>query len=214
MPEYDITIKFLSDWHVGSGLGDGSIADSILNRDSDGLPYIPGRAVKGALRESAWRLGLCRRDLADMVEYLFGRESGEETRSFPGCLTAGTAELPADLRAWMLAAGPAAKDQLVEAMTIHAQRTALTEDRQAKEHSLRAIECGIPGLEFHCKLAIDADIPENWLDAYINALCAGVKSIGADRSRGLGRCSLRVDGGDNGPVHLPPVREGGGNAGN
>lgn len=34
-------------------MGDGFLSDSMLVRDSNGIIYIPGRAVKGALREGA-----------------------------------------------------------------------------------------------------------------------------------------------------------------
>uniref|UniRef100_UPI00402ABD69 RAMP superfamily CRISPR-associated protein n=1 Tax=Succinivibrio sp. TaxID=2053619 RepID=UPI00402ABD69 len=54
-----IVIKFLSEWQVSSGIGDGYLADNKISRDSDGVPYIPGRAVKGARRDRANLLGRC-----------------------------------------------------------------------------------------------------------------------------------------------------------
>lgn len=48
-----IKINFLSDYMISSGMGDGFLSDSMLVRDSNGIIYIPGRAVKGALREGA-----------------------------------------------------------------------------------------------------------------------------------------------------------------
>ena len=51
-----LTVTFLSDWQISSGIGDGYLADSMLVRNDKGLPYIPGRALKGALREGAWIL--------------------------------------------------------------------------------------------------------------------------------------------------------------
>lgn len=223
-----ITITFISDWHVGSGLGDGAIADSVLNRDADGIPYIPGRAIKGALRESAWRLGLCRDrdDLKDAVKDLFGTgeeiPSGNEGKTQseslpdkskkrppnePGKIMVGQADLSPRLRSWLLCQPEMKRRIFVGDMTIIHAGTALDEYRQARDHSLRSIECGIPGLAFGSALSIDWPEMEDWLPAYLSALCAGIKSIGADRARGMGECEVRLKG-MSFPVTLPETYPG------
>ena len=42
-------IKFLDYWHLGSGDSAGSMYDSIVVKDKFGLPYVPGKTVKGKL---------------------------------------------------------------------------------------------------------------------------------------------------------------------
>ena len=46
-----IEIKLYSFWSVGSGKV-GCSLDSIVLRDKDNLPYIPGRTFKGLLRDA------------------------------------------------------------------------------------------------------------------------------------------------------------------
>ena len=46
------TIEFYSDWHCGSGLASGAEADAVVIKDRDGLPYVPGKTIKGLVREA------------------------------------------------------------------------------------------------------------------------------------------------------------------
>lgn len=193
MPEMTIEIHFLSDWHTGSGFGDGAISDAILNRDADGLPYIPGRAIKGALREGAWRLGLCRHDLAGHVDWLWGASSQSLSGNQPGRLRVGMGELPQDMRTWLLSLNRDEREIFVRDLTILRAQTSLDEDRRVVAHSLRSMECGIPGVIFLASLTVDApELDAAWLNGYLQAVCAAVKSIGAGRSRGLGRARFRI----------------------
>ncbi|MBD5641614.1 MAG: hypothetical protein HDQ91_04265 [Desulfovibrio sp.] len=204
MFETEIRIEFISDWHVGSGLGSGPVADSILNRDINGLPFIPGRAVKGALREGAWRLGLCRKDLAALVNYFWGTASATRASNQPGKLAAGSGRLPGELEDWLLAQNPVARTQYVSDMTMIRYQTALAENGMVRPQSLRAIECGIPGLFFTSQIAIDAPgLDQDWLAAYLAAVCATVKSIGADRARGLGNCRIYPQNLKGRPAKVP-----------
>lgn len=197
MPEYKIAIEFISDWHAGSGLGDGALADSALNRDANGMPWLTGRMLKGALREGAWRLALCREDLKSPVYYFWG---GADK---PGKIAVGPGNLPADVADWFLRQTPGERAIYVKDMIIIRQQTALEKDGTPKAHSLRATECGIPGLVFESRVAIDESAaPEAWFAAYLAAVCACVKSVGGDRARGLGNCRIRVAG-QSGRISLP-----------
>src|SRR5881397_143318 len=48
--------KLLGPLHAGTGLSRGGYADRLIRRDADGNPFLPGDAVKGAIRMSAERL--------------------------------------------------------------------------------------------------------------------------------------------------------------
>ena len=50
---YKLQISLKSDTLIGSGEGFGSIIDTDVVFDSLGLPFIPGRRLKGCMRESA-----------------------------------------------------------------------------------------------------------------------------------------------------------------
>lgn len=45
-------IEFLSDWHVGSGLSGGPSSDNIALKDESEFPFIPGKTIKGLLKDS------------------------------------------------------------------------------------------------------------------------------------------------------------------
>lgn len=66
--------KLKGQFHIGTGIGRVGYADSILRKDGEGNFFIPGDAVKGAVRESAERL---------MHWLLPDREKNEPSTSFP-----------------------------------------------------------------------------------------------------------------------------------
>ena len=191
----------MSDWHVSSGIGDSYRADSVLVKDRDGLPYIPGRAVKGALREGAHRLTEARPDLKAAEDAFWGTRNNSAESNRTGILHVSSARLPRDLREAFAAAPDSEKPSLVRDLTIVRRQTALDERGNTIDHSLRSLECGIAGLTFKADLDIDGgDIPEKWIIAYMTCVCAAVRSIGGSRSRGLGACRVCLDGIDAAPV--------------
>lgn len=52
--EYTVTyhLKFYSEWHCGSGLGAGADVDALVVKDKNKLPYVPGKTIKGLIREA------------------------------------------------------------------------------------------------------------------------------------------------------------------
>ena len=46
-------LKFFDYWHVSSGLCGGAALDSYVAKDSAGFPYVPGKTIKGLVREAA-----------------------------------------------------------------------------------------------------------------------------------------------------------------
>lgn len=201
-----IVLTFTSDWHVGSGLGAGASADSVLTRDANGLPCIPGRAIKGALREGAWRLALVggRPDLGSMVDILFGSSELASFSNLPGRARVGMGKLAPDLAKWLLTLETGEREAFVSDLAVICQQTALDENKRVIPHSLRSVERGIPGVWFLSSLTIDApEIPAPWLENYLACLLASVKSVGADRARGLGNCKLEFEGRRREKVALP-----------
>lgn len=49
-----ITVRFQGSFHLGTGQGEG-LADQTVRRSASGAPYVPGSALKGALRQTAER---------------------------------------------------------------------------------------------------------------------------------------------------------------
>lgn len=46
------SIKFHTDWHCGSGLAAGADVDALVVKDKNRLPFIPGKTIKGLVREA------------------------------------------------------------------------------------------------------------------------------------------------------------------
>ena len=203
-----LRIRFLSEWHCGSGLGESHLADAVLNRDAEGIPFITGRAVKGALREGAWRLSKIsgREDLGmDLVKELWGGPS-EGNEASPGRIFVSSAALPSDVREWLLGMDADMRAESVQLLLTRRAQTSI-ENGSVKKGSLRTMECGMPGLEFEAKVFIDAPgTAEAWIRHYLAAVCSAVKSMGANRARGLGLCRLTLAGMQGRNISLPERR--------
>lgn len=184
MIEAIVEIQMLSEWLVGGHFDRGSGADNAQLRDSEGLPYVPGRSVRGLLREAAETLERALGgDAGERLDRLFGGPGA------PGTLYVGRALLPRETAEYVAAGGGAEqvrrKLDLVELIS----RTAIDPDTgSAQRHSLRTIEVGIPGLSFLAPL----DAPSEEDLAFVACAAGLVRRIGADRYRGLGRCRLQV----------------------
>lgn len=207
-----IVIKFLSEWQISSGIGDGYLADNKISRDSDGFPCIPGRAVKGALREGANLLAGCegRDDLKKVNELVFGTASDEDKVNQSGIIRVGEAHLDEGLASILNSIDDEAKQEALKDMISYRSETKLKEDKQVAIGSLRRLECGIPELELEADIEIENSqhLSEKWLDSYLAAVCAAVKSIGGDRARGLGKCKISVKGLDQNKIELPEILKG------
>lgn len=52
MSNIKYTIEFYSQWHCGSGLSAGADVDALVVKDKDYMPYVPGKTIKGLVREA------------------------------------------------------------------------------------------------------------------------------------------------------------------
>lgn len=52
MRKITYNVEFYSDWHCGSGLAAGAEADAVVVKDKDGLPFVPGKTLKGLVDEA------------------------------------------------------------------------------------------------------------------------------------------------------------------
>ena len=175
-------IQFLSDWHCGSGLSSGSDTDSLVVKDENGLPFVPGKTIKGLLREAAEQLCEFRKISLQKVEECFGKETDKRTgESDAGKCFFSNAELDKDTRDF-LNSEPKRKAVLFRKIS----STAIDENGMAKEHSLRRAEVAIP-MMLEGKIS---DIPDEDSANIIRDAMKFVKRLGENRHRGLGRCII------------------------
>lgn len=195
-------------WHVGTGRGAGANADAVVLRDEVGLPFVPGKQVKGLLREAVELAENCKKGISKgRAKRWFGssiedalpgqsftpdtREASMEAMRFatnPGELFVGSAVLgkgrPAAerWRAWAKDNGP-----LVAEMFRAFASTKIEADGIVAEGALRSIEVVVP-----MKLYAELRGPANgqWMTEILPALSL-IDGVGGHRSRGFGRVTAR-----------------------
>ncbi|MBQ0164826.1 MAG: CRISPR-associated protein [Bacteroidales bacterium] len=175
------TIQIHSYWHCGSGLAAGADVDALVIRDHDNLPFIPGKTIKGLIREAVNEmLGFEGKEEADDAYLeLFGWENqkgddcGHTANAFFSNATLIEAEA---IKANSL------QDFLYESI---AQTAINSTTGTAEEHSLRKTQVVVPCyLEGYIK-----NVPEEMGQTVLNAL-KYIKRLGVGRNRGLGRCTI------------------------
>lgn len=179
MKQHTLKIEILDHWHIGSGIGLAGYIDSLSLKDERGLPFIPGRSIKGLLRE-------CLRSAEDFghapqgtTDRLFGAMAGGDTGSTPGSIHLGNACLDQKIADW-LAHPDHNKLELAQLFTVIGA-TAL-KDGVARDESLRLIELVVP-MTLFCTITC----PEDDLK-WIKLAAPLLRGVGAHRNRGLGRC--------------------------
>lgn len=207
-----LTLNIHTYWHAGTGRGAGPDLDAVVFLTPEGLPCLPGRTVKGLVRDGMARAeatgaierGSCVRWLgsdpfvADQeVSDTERREAALEAARFlttRGRLRFGTAELGRgdardQWRAWALAR-PREAQELRRSFA----STRIDERGIAQDKTLRAVEVAVP-MTLHAPVSpFTAGEPEDqgWQDAVKSAL-RFVDALGSHRNRGFGRVTATLE---------------------
>lgn len=186
MNELNYKIEFFSEWHCGSGLSAGANMDALVIKDSDGLPYIPGKTLKGLIREA----------VEDYVSFTgasinpdkaFGSQADSSGQPCKGSLYFTDAKLDETERKAIIV------NRVADFMYKKRSRTAINENGIARDHSLRSIQTVVP-----CTLyATVMNVPDDICEILTKSLGL-IKRIGVNRNRGLGRCQLSIIEGKKG----------------
>lgn len=189
-----LTIKLLDLWHAGSGRGQGRSLDAVVVVDADGLPYLPGRQLRGLLRDAVRCLQAWGHAPDGTEVRLFGAEVPAADadlrlhRSQPGRLAVSSAVLPADEAAWLRSD---AGSKTVPHLFVEVFSTAINTNGVAEDSTLRGIQMTVP-LTLLAELELWADDPaqaqQDW--QLLADAAALVQHVGAHRSRGAGRARL------------------------
>lgn len=166
-------IEFFSNWHCGSGLAAGADVDALVVKDRDGLPYVPGRTIKGLLREAATLLGYKENDIIKVFGKSGERDNQAGQASFRNA-TIGNKERE-----------EIQKCQTAPYLYQTFAATAIDDFGIAKDNSLRKIETVIPCVVYGTIDDLSADNEE-----MIKQAMKYVKRMGTGRTRGYGRCCL------------------------
>src|SRR5699024_735317 len=76
-------IVFYNYWHSGSGLAGSTYADSIVNKTERNLPFIPGKTLKGLIRDAATAINKFNAELIskELIDEVFGGGEGKDEGS-------------------------------------------------------------------------------------------------------------------------------------
>ena len=179
-------VEFFSYWHAGSGLAGSTYADSVVNKDESNLPLIPGKTIKGLLREAAETLNhLDKKVVTDeFITDVFGDRTQE-----------GKSELKKEGKAFFRNAG---LSKVLSDNIIHADlsqdlyhvisSTKIDANGQAQDGSLRQLEVTIP-ITMYGQIE---HFPGHGYEMQLENCFKWVKQLGQSRNRGLGRCKFSI----------------------
>lgn len=175
-------IEFHSDWHCGSGLAAGADVDALVVRDENGMPFVPGKTIKGLVREAVEEIrGFQKKSVDRNFIKAFGYFDDKEQKE-KGSMFFTNAELEKNEyeaivsnNASMLLGRDVASTAIDEKNGV------------AKKNSLRKMEVIVP-----CTLFGDIlDVEDEMIEEIEQAL-KFIKRIGQNRNRGLGRCTIET----------------------
>lgn len=159
-------IEFFDYWHMGSGVSAGASLDSLVVKDSIGLPYVPGKTIKGLLREMVELLD------KEKANKIFGNEGANMAASY-----FSNATLDEGTQAYLAQNRPLIKKLYSKLTATRVDETGLADDG-----SLREIEVTVP-------LTLYAQVQSDEEELLLQAM-GMIKQIGLNRNRGLGRCKI------------------------
>lgn len=189
MAKVKLTFNIVSYWHAGSGTGEGANLDSVVIKTPAGLPYIPGKTVKGLIRDAVRIAETFNKiDTGKTVE-LFGSNDSSKSRfdTDEGKLSFTSAMLNQEMEEW---AQDPANYEKKDLLFYQLGSTKIDDRGLAVDQSLRRLEVAVP-LVLSAYVEAD-DNGGNWVDI-IKKAAPLVCYIGSHRRRGLGRNILTVE---------------------
>lgn len=159
-------VEFFDFWHLGSGTSAGVSLDSLVVRDEYGFPYVPGKTIKGLIRENIEYLD------STKVTKIFGAEGSKIADSYFSNATLDNTTRD------HLRANPLLVKHLFDKVT----STKIGSNGIAEDKTLREIEVVVP---LSLEGTIECDDEE-----IIKSAMAMIKQMGLNRNRGLGRCQV------------------------
>jgi CRISPR/Cas system CSM-associated protein Csm3 (group 7 of RAMP superfamily) len=183
----NIAITFLSYWHCGSGISGGAETDTLIKRDASKMPFVPGKTLKGHLREAAIWYSQLHPDTEALVTRIFGVENARETEE------SGVDDKSPKVRAGKaffsdcylhpkISAKVSSNSSL---LTTIVYSTAIEASGVAKNQSLRSMEVALPLTLYGCIDGLDAEGTE-----FMKTCMGLVKELGAGKTRGFGKCQI------------------------
>lgn len=193
------TLTFHTDWHSGSGQSRGADVDALVVKDAMGLPFVPGKVIKGLAREAMEEIMFLQGKDADagyrqiVIDFLGNSadrnlKPTQEEKSYEcmarGCGFFSNAVLEKSV------AQAIVQNEVQRFLFREISRTKINTEGIAEDHSLRKMEVAVP-----CTLTGTIhDVPAE-LETDLRQALGYIKRMGLGRNRGLGRCTIRISEG-------------------
>ncbi len=174
-------IEILSDWHIGAGLDSATDADALVLKNDKQLPYIPGKTIKGLVKDAV-------RDLIDIekaseedLKKIFGKMDNpkEGHESHKGKAFFSDANLTEQEQDEIF------NNKLSDYLYRNIASTAIDKNGLAKDKSLRVSQITMP-LQV---VGYISDLEESDTKLLKTAFQL-IRHFGVGRNRGLGRCKF------------------------
>jgi len=205
-----LTLTLHDYWHCATGRTERVGSGARVAR-KDGLPLVPGRTLRGLLREAVRQAELFERLNTGATVWLFGQEGSGQPRSeedlvekrhgtSPGALVVDDATLPRAWRDWVRTRSPEQEglDRLdLMGEILHATR--IDREGQVADGSLRSMEV-MPPMTLTAPLTLDPPprclVPDwardaDWRAVLTTALPL-LRGLSSHRNRGLGRVTATL----------------------
>lgn len=199
-----MTIELKSDLCIASGYAYAGSIDSDICYDEWGIPYIPGRRLKGCLRETA-ETELRALIEGDCMDRIFGQSRADGTKGIviEDAFPRGYGEMVKALKKIRKSSDKELKEiltrqRVLEEFTTVKAQTALDEEGVADDQTLRYTRTvnqyisDVEEMVFETSVSYDLNEAEEIILGYI---VSATKHIGLYRNRGLGNVKCRLDDG-------------------
>lgn len=207
---YTLNAQFQTFWHIGTGRGSGQSLDALVEKDAHGIPYIPGKTLKGLFRDAFYKLDQWHN--LNNTNLLFGSRSTDEStyetnneqitsnETTSGILRFSNLELK---EKDYLKSQKEKNDLIPHLFQVQANTKIDSTTGSAEKSSLRMTEVVIP-VQLSGSIQIISPLNNEqskkqiaWLEAndvqkLLEQASSLITHIGANKNRGLGRVILEV----------------------
>ncbi len=217
---YEIHVKLESDALIGSGEGLGAIIDTDVVFDDVGLPYIPGRRIKGCLRDSANEVlkmfkksginGFIininkKNEYFEIIDKVFGTPEKPSAINISNLTITDYQSNHQSLKYLMKEyKNILPKDEVISFFTSIRQQTKIDDVGVAEEHSLRTVRAIKKGNEFEGGITIDTSDDNDALKLLWLA-CINLRHLGTKRNRGFGKVECELFDENNNPIAFKEI---------
>lgn len=186
MQKYQMRIELMSDMCVSDGSGYNSYIDTDVCYDSEGIPFIPAKRIKGCLREAAV-------ELADWgypvnVSGLFGAQGNKQGKvRLENAYPEGVEEYREQIQKYRGSIVVHPQNVLKQFTYVRTQTAVHIDTGAADRSSLRTMRVLNKGLVFLAQVQLAGDFCEAFTHC-----CTLVKHMGVARTRGLGEVKITL----------------------